>query len=157
MDNYFYVLLHRSMVRITPYNIKPEAYKKVFEIFYEVVSKNKDKEEFNQIFLELLSPSERIMIAKRIAIIYLLMKNIDYQMICKVIKVSSGTVFKYRLLMEDSKGIVPALKDLVALEKIALVFEGFFNEIFHPGLYGINWSAAWQRKKNLQRKKREGI
>lgn len=145
------------MVRITPYNVKPEAYKKVFDIFYEVVSNNKDKEEFNQIFLELLSPAERIMIAKRIAIIYLLMKNIDYQIICKVIKVSSATVSKYRLLMEDSKGIVPALKSLVMIEKVTLVFEEFFNEIFHPGLYGISWSAAWQSKRELERKKEEGI
>lgn len=154
--NYYCVLLHSSMVRITPFHLKPETYNKLFDIFYEVVG-NKDREEFNQIFFELLSPAERIMIAKRIAIIYLLMKNIDYLMICQVLKVSNSTVSKFKQLMDNSQGIVPALKQLVTVEKISLKFEEFFNDIFHPGLHGINWSAAWQNKRELERKKEEGI
>lgn len=145
------------MVRISPYKIGPEAYEKVFAVFYEVVGKDREREEFNDILRELLSPAERIMIVKRIAIIYLLMKNIDYETICEVLKVSNSTVSKYRLLMEDSRGIVPALKGLVGMEKIALAFEELFNELFAPGIYGINWKAAWERKRNLQRKKEEGI
>jgi Trp operon repressor len=145
------------MVRISPYKISPEAYEKVFAVFYEVVGKDREKEEFSEILRELLSPAERIMIVKRIAIIYLLMKNIDYETICEVLKVSNGTVSKYRQLMEDSRGIVPALKGLVGLEKISLAFEELFNELFPPGAYGINWKAAWERKRNLQRKKWQGI
>lgn len=145
------------MVRISPYKISPKAYEKVFAVFYEVVGKDKDKEEFNHILRELLTPAERIMIVKRIAIIYLLIKNIDYETICEVLHVSNATVSKYRLLMQDSHGIVPALKDLVGMEKIALAFEELFNELFAPGVYGINWKAAWERKRNLQRKKEQGI
>lgn len=145
------------MVRISPYKIKPEAYEKVFAVFYEVVGKDRDRKEFNNIFRELLSPAERIMIVKRIAIIYLLMKNIDYRNICEVLSVSNSTVSKYRAQMEASQGIVPALKELVGIEKISLAFEELINEIFSPGVYGINWSAAWQRKRNLQRKKEKGI
>ncbi len=145
------------MVRISPYKIKPEAYVKVFAVFYEVVGKDRDREEFNNIFHELLSPAERIMIVKRIAVIYLLMKKIDYRNICEVLRVSNSTVSKFRVLMEDSQGIVPALKGIVGTEKVSLVFEELFSEIFAPGVYGINWSAAWQRKRNLQRKKEQGI
>lgn len=145
------------MVRISPYKIKPEAYEKVFAVFYEVIGKKKDKEEFNQIFKELLSLSERIMIVKRIAIIFLLMKNIDYRNICEVLQVSNGTVSKYRMLMENSQGIVHSLNEFVKMENISLVFEELFYEIFAPGVYGIDWSAAWKNKISLQRKKKEGI
>lgn len=145
------------MVRISPYKVRPETYEKVFAVFYEVVGKDRDKVEFNDIFRELLSPAERIMIVKRIAIIYLLMKNIDYRNICEVLRVSNSTVSKYRVPMEDSQGIVPALKGLLGIEKVSLAIEELFSEIFTPGVYGINWSAAWQRKRNLQRKKDQGI
>ena len=59
--------------------------------------------------------------------------------------------------MDSSSGIVPALKNLVTLEKITLAFEEFFSEIFQPGAYGVNWSSAWQAKKEIERKKEEGI
>jgi hypothetical protein len=59
--------------------------------------------------------------------------------------------------MEDSHGIVPALKNIVKIEKITLVFEELFSNIFAPGVYGINWSSAWERKIKVQRKKEQGI
>jgi Trp operon repressor len=145
------------MIRISPYKISSATYEKVFAVFYEVVGRGHNKEEFNHIFFELLSPAERIMIVKRIAIIYLLMKNIDYETICSALKVSNSTVSKFRILMEDSRGIVPALKKIVSLEKIALMFEELFSEIFAPGVPGVNWKAAWERKMALKRRKQTGI
>jgi len=145
------------MIRISPYKINSETYEKVFAVFYEVVGKGHNKKEFNHILFELLSPSERIMIVKRIAIVYLLMKEIDYVTICSVLKVSNSTVSKFRILMEDSQGVVPVLRKMVSLEKITLMFEELFSEIFAPGVYGVNWKAAWERKIALRIKKQTGI
>ncbi len=100
------------MVRVSYFLIKEDDYEKIFSIFYKVLGQTDDKEKFNKILFDLLTPAERIMIVKRIAIIYLLMKDIHYETICKVLKVSNTTVSKYKILMENSKGIVPALKSL---------------------------------------------
>ncbi len=145
------------MVRIFPYRIGPESYEKIFSVFYEVVGHNRNKTEFNKILFELLSPSERVMIVKRIAIVYLLLKEVDCEIIKKVLKVSFTTISKYRIMMESSHGIVPALKDIISIDKIALLFEQLFNDIFAPGVYRASWSAAWQRKFRLERKKETGL
>ncbi|PIP62255.1 hypothetical protein COW98_05070 [Candidatus Roizmanbacteria bacterium CG22_combo_CG10-13_8_21_14_all_35_9] len=145
------------MVRISYLQIKEEDYEKIFSIFYKVLGETTDRDAFNKILFDLLTPAERIMLIKRIAIIYLLMKDIDYRNICEVLKVSNTTVNKYKLLMERSEGIVPVLKNMVKQEKIWLFFEDIFSQIFHPGLPGINWKAAWERKINLQRRKERGL
>ena len=145
------------MVRNSPYTLNQDKFNKIFGIFYEVVGNNKNRDKFNQIMLDLLTPAERIMLIKRIAIIYLLMKNIDYRMICETLKVSNTTVSKFRLMTERSEGIVPALKTILAIDKVSLFFQEVFNEIFPPGLYGINWHSAWKRKMKLERKKIEGL
>lgn len=145
------------MIRLSYFKIKEEDYKKIFLIFYKVIGQTEDKDEFYRILIDLLTPAERIMLIKRIAVIYLLLKNIDYKTICKVLKVSNGTVSKYRLLMEDSKGIVPVIKKMVKSEKIWLFFEEIFSQIFYPGRPGINWTEAWEMKLALERKKERGL
>ncbi len=145
------------MVRISYLQIKSEDYEKIFSIFYKVLGETDNKEEFNKILFDLLTPAERIMIIKRIAIIYLLLKEIDYRMICKALKVSNTTVNKYKLMMERSEGIVPVLKNMVKQEKVWLFFEEIFTHIFYPGRPGINWTAAWEMKLALERKKERGL
>jgi len=145
------------MVRISYIQIKPQDYEKIFSVFYKVLGETDDKDEFSRILFDLLTPAERIMIIKRIAIIYLLLKEIDYRMICKALKVSNTTVNKYKLSMERSEGIVPALKNMVKQEKVWLFFEEIFSQIFYPGRPGINWKAAWEMKLALERKKERGL
>lgn len=145
------------MVRVSYFRIKEDDYEKIFSIFYKVIGQTSSKEEFSKILFDLLTPAERIMIVKRIAIIYLLMKDIHYETICEVLKVSNGTVSKYKILMENSQGIVPVLKSMVKQEKIWLFFEDVFNQIFHPGLPGVNWKSAWETKIALERKKERGL
>ena len=145
------------MIRLSYFKIKEEDYNKIFSVFYKVIGETENKDEFSRILLDLLTPAERIMLIKRIAVIYLLLKDIDYLTICKVLKVSNGTVSKYRLLMEDSKGIVPVIKKMVKSEKIWLFFEQIFSQIFYPGRPGINWTTAWEIKNTLERKKKRGL
>ena len=134
------------MTRISKYRLTELVYDKLSILLFEVVAKKNSREDFN-----------KIMIAKRVVIIFLLMKNINYHTICDVVKVSSATVSKFHFIMEKSDGIVPALKNLVRNDKIALFLQGFFNDLFPPGVRGVNWKAAWQSKFDYKRKKSEGI
>lgn len=145
------------MIRISYLKIKEQDYVKIFSIFYKVLGETNNKDEFNKILFDLLTPAERVMIIKRIAVIYLLLKEIDYRMICKALKVSNTTVNKYKLSMERSEGIVPALKNIVQQEKVWLFFEEIFSQIFYPGRPGINWKAAWELKLEIERKKKRGL
>lgn len=145
------------MTQVSRFKLKDHVLERLFDLFFEIVGKNKSREEFTLIINDVLSSTEKIMIAKRIAIVYLLLKGIDYRNFCKTIKVSSATVSKYKILVERSGGLVPAFEKIIRDDKIVEFLEGFLIMLFPPGTPGINWSAAWQVKIEHERSKKEGI
>jgi len=130
---------------------------KIFSLFFEVISKDKDETEFQNIIHDLLSLAERIMIAKRVAIFYMLIKKLDYYNIAKSLKVSPSTIAKFNLVKENSRGIVSALEGTVRNEKIINFFEELILELRRPGKHGVNWKSAWEDKIAHERKKEKGI
>jgi len=143
------------MTRISKYRVEDKVLKKLYFLMFEIISNMDEEERFKGIMNELLSPTEKIMIAKRVAIIYLLMKNIDYLIISDVLKVSSTTIAKFHMIMIDGKEIKSILEGLIGNEKI----KDFFEELFfrEPGTYGVNWKSAWRQKFEIERKKLGGI
>src|SRR3989339_91783 len=143
------------MTRISKYRVEDKVLKKLYFLMFEIISNMDEEERFKGIMNELLSPTEKIMIAKRVAIIYLLMKNIDYLIISDVLKVSSTTIAKFHMIMIDGKEIKSILEGLIGNEKI----KDFFEELFfrEPGTYGVNWKSAWRQKFEIERKKLVGI
>ena len=129
----------------------------MFGLFFEVITNSKNKEGFNQLMKELLSPTERIMVAKRVVLVYLLLQEIDYQVICRVLKVSSSTISKFKLLTDNKSGMIDILKKTMQNDKIKLFVFELMSDLFPPGMYGTNWESAWKRKLEISRVKREGI
>jgi len=145
------------MTRISRYKLKDYVYEKMFGLFFEVITNSKNKEGFNQLMKELLSPTERIMVAKRVVLVYLLLQEIDYQVICRVLKVSSSTISKFKLLTDNKSGMIDILKKTMRNDKIRLFVFELMSDLFPPGMYGTNWESAWKRKLEISRVKREGI
>src|SRR3989338_208864 len=145
------------MVRNSRFTLSEDLLEKLFDLFFEIVGNKSSKDEFKKIFIDLLTPAERIMLAKRVAIIYLLLKKIEYYNICDRLKVSPSTVAKFVLLMEKSEGIVPTFKQIVKNDKVKIFLEEIFNNIFAPGKIGVDWKIAWENKINLEKKKTFGI
>ena len=137
--------------------MKDYVYEKMFGLFFEVITNSKNKEGFNQLMKELLSPTERIMVAKRVVLVYLLLQEIDYQVICRVLKVSSSTISKFKLLTDNKSGMIDILKKTMRNDKIRLFVFELMSDLFPPGMYGTNWESAWKRKLEISRVKREGI
>lgn len=146
------------MARISKYKLRNEVLDKLFNLFFEIVGNQDDKNKFNEIIKGVFSYNERIMFAKRIAIIYLLLKNIDFHNICMALNVSSSTVAKFKLLIENKHdGFIESFDNIIFRDKTKEIIDDFFNTIFAPGKYGVNWKIAWERKRESERKKQFGI
>lgn len=143
------------MTRISKYRLENKVLEKLYKLMFEIISNMDEEERFTGIINELLSSTEKIMIAKRVAIIYLLIKKIDYFVISDVLKVSSTTIAKFHSIMEKGEEIKSILEGIIGNEKI----KDFFEELFfhEPGTYGVNWTSAWQQKFEIERKKLRGI
>lgn len=145
------------MVRISRYRVSDKVYDNMLTLLFHVVGERRNKEEFLRTIFDLLTQAERLVISKRILLMYLIMKKIDYREICQVLKVSNNTISRYRPIVEKSEGIVPLLKEILTRERIGDFIEELIVEFFPPGRYGTNWKAAWDLKIKVERKKITGI
>lgn len=146
------------MARVSKYKLRDDVLEKLFGLFFEIIGNQDDKNEFDEIVNGVFSYNERVMFAKRIAIIYLLLKNIDFHNICMALNVSSATVAKFKLLIQNKQeGLIRAFDNIIFRDKTKEIIDDFFNTIFAPGKYGVNWKIAWERKRESERKKQFGI
>ncbi len=145
------------MTNISKRKVESDVMERVFQLLFEALGKKSDQEEFTKIIHDILSPTERIMIAKRVTIIFLLMKGVDHRTISQVLKVSQSTVAKFQLIMENSKGIVETLQGIVASDRLSDFFKEIWLDLRGPGVPGVNWKSAWQSKIAFEKKKLRGI
>jgi len=143
------------MVNISKRLIDEKKLFKVYELFFKVINKANDKEEFFQLIQDVLSPSEQIMIAKRIGVIYLLIKNVDKPAITKYLKVSMATVDKYYFLYYKKKTkLILIIETFLKNEKIGHFIEDIFSDIFiHPGIYIGHHQLKWEHIKRKEARK----
>lgn len=147
------------MVRISKRKLPAETLSKLLLLFFEVIGKKNDRDEFIRVIDDLFSETEQVMIIKRISIIYLLLKKIDNTMIADVLKVSTGTIWKYAYLTKhQNQGLVMIINRVLEKEKIRDFFDNIFYELFaRPGKYGTNWKSGWYHKIEREAKKQTGL
>lgn len=137
-----------SQVSRMPLHIEVE--KRVFEVLLETVATAQTTTDVDKFLSDLLSPTERIMIAKRISIALLLMKNYDQRTIAKWLKVSLGTVSKVSyFLHHGTGGYKKVVSSVLAKEELQVMLEKIDDAIanlFPP--VGRNWSQ-WRRERWL--------
>lgn len=147
------------MVRISKYKLKDDVLIKIYRLFFEIVSRSNSKDSFLEVIDDMFSPTEKIMLAKRLAIIYLLIKGIDQINIAKVLKVSTGTVAKFSVLFyrKDTK-VVRVIKKMIKQEKILDFIDDMFTDLFiQPGIKMGHWRMYWENKKRKDIKEVTGL
>ncbi|OGK13937.1 hypothetical protein A3C98_01500 [Candidatus Roizmanbacteria bacterium RIFCSPHIGHO2_02_FULL_37_15] len=144
-----------NMTRISRRILKENLLLKLHSLFFEIMSQYSSKESFLELIDDILSPTEKIMLTKRVAIIYLLIKGVDYRDIANVLKVSTGTVVLYaaKFYKRDSK-IVKMIKTMLKKEKFFNFLEDVFADLsIQPGLKIGDWQRYWNHKRRQQERK----
>lgn len=135
------------MSQVSKNKLNAKVYDKIFsllpEFFGRLSRKNQEQALINTIF----SSSERVMIAKRLAISFMLIKGYTYHQIMEKIKVSLGTVAKVAELTKNADDVFVKELHSVAKEEQFVEFLniiGYKLEIALPPK-GSNWSV-WRRR-----------
>lgn len=89
------------MSQVSKKQVRKEIETKVFESFWTVIAKLTKKEEVAVFFSDFFSETERINFAKRVSIAVLLSKGYEYRAIRDILKVSTATIGKVALKIED--------------------------------------------------------
>ncbi|VVA44505.1 conserved hypothetical protein [Candidatus Roizmanbacteria bacterium] len=137
------------MVNLTKKYVDEKKLIKINQLMFEILNKADDKDDFLEIVKDILSPPEQLMVAKRIAIIYLLLKGVDHSTIARYLKSSRATVAKFSLLFYDKETkLIEIIGDLLNNENINHFFEDLFADIFiSSGLKIGHWQMHWDHKR----------
>lgn len=135
------------MTQVSRRPLRKEIEKRIFEIFLTSFAKVTKKDEVENYISDLLSPTERIMLAKRISISFLLHKGYDQRTVSRILKVSLSTVNRVSLRMQlggnGIRKVLDAIADEEKRDKFWLKLDDFISEIVPPK--GRDW-GNWRRE-----------
>ena len=143
------------MTRISKKYIKEEIIAKLYRLFFEIFSRSDDQHSFFMLIDDILSPSEKIMIAKRFGIIYLLIKGVDFRSISNILKVSTATVLFYSFTYKAKRvQTTKIIERMLKKEKVLNFLEYLFADLtIHPGIYIGHHQLKWKHEKRKENRK----
>jgi uncharacterized protein YerC len=100
--------------------MNPKIAKKVYEVFISSIKNSKSNDEVVSFLDDLLSEPEKTMLAKRVAIAYMLLENkYTYHEISRTLKISFGTIAKVHSIFSlKGSGYRKIIGDLILKKSI---------------------------------------
>lgn len=146
------------MAQISKRNIDQKKLTRINELLFDLLLTMTDKQEVDKVLNELLTPTEKTMITKRVACFYLLLKKVPIHEISDTLKLSTSTTTYFKHFLERSSTIKEYLSNKLKNEKVKHLFEDIFVEIFYGTLKkGSNWSKDKKIYYQHQRKRQQPL
>lgn len=150
------------MAQLSKRFVSREIQERMFEIFWQSLALCKNKQSVASFLEDLLTPTEKIMLAKRVSIAFLLLKNYDYQAINQTLKVSNQTIWLVKAwLNTKGQGYRKILNEILKLEQ----WEKFWQDLdtiiqkilFPTPGKGVNWKEARRKQWKTIRKRQKAF
>ncbi|OGY10988.1 MAG: hypothetical protein A3A58_02670 [Candidatus Blackburnbacteria bacterium RIFCSPLOWO2_01_FULL_41_27] len=121
------------MAQVSKYPIQKDVADKIFLLLAKSISKTKTDSQAVEFMESLFTPTERIMLAKRVAIAYLLAKDYQYRDIQKVLRVSMPTIaFVSSVMKYGNDSYRKIVKSIQGEEKLETLFDEVIKGILKP-------------------------
>lgn len=136
------------MGQISRYPISNKVYERCWDIFNKTLIGIHNKKDAQIIISDLLTPTERIMIVKRMAVAFLLTQGYQYREISKILRVSLPTISTVNLAVKYGKGgYNKAISRILKDEKLASMFNNIAKTLVSAGAMGGKGSGGWRSLK----------
>lgn len=113
------------MPQVSRFRVNQEIEKRMFEIFEKTLADLKAADQIKSYLGDLLTPTEKIMLSKRLAIAVLLAKGYNYRTISGILKVSTSTVLAIvKRQLVDGRGLGMVTKKILKEEETKKFFVG---------------------------------
>jgi len=140
------------MTQVSKLPLTKEVEERIFAVFLKTIADLKTPQEIKDFLDDFLSPVEKIMLAKRLAIAILLGKGYDYRSVREILRVTPGTIASVNLRLKYAGvGYKKIVEKTMREQKIGRVFDKVGNivgmalgEELPPK--GRSWSR-WRKKK----------
>lgn len=126
----------------------------MFQIFWRSIARLSTPYQVKLFLYDLLSSTERTMLAKRLAIALLLTKDYDYSSIKQILKVSSETIARVKMWIDEAgQGYKMVIKGILKDEQIKKFLEEIGDVFISFGQYRAG-AASELRKRKYERENR---
>lgn len=148
------------MAQVSKYPISKLVEKRMYEIFQSVISSLKHSSDIDEFINDLLSPIEKIMLAKRLSIAVLLEKGYSYEDISKILRVTPPTIANVSISLKyRGNGYKKAVQKILKDEKMNNFLEKLQDLVVEsiPPIRGkgTDWSylkIEYEKEKRKRRK-----
>ena len=141
------------MPQVSKYPIPQEVYNRIFEVFLKTVARLTTRAQVWNFFKEFLSPTEQIMLAKRLSIAFLLAKEYDYREISKILKVSTATIASVAISVKRGSAYKKTVDQLLKDEQLVEWWKGALEEVAGTFAFGSKGGAWISLKQELKEKR----
>ena len=143
------------MTQVSKYPISKKVADRIFEVFLKTIVEIKNNKEADEFISDLLTPTEKIMLAKRLAIAFLLEKGYDYRTIQKIIRVSAPTITSVNTARKyGSEGYKKLIAKIIREEKLISFFEETVEKLLSIPSELEKGSGTWSYLREQVKKKK---
>ncbi len=129
------------MTKVSRKYIRKERIDRIYRLLFNLLIKINNKEQARQILSELLTSTEQLMIAKRLACYYLITSKVSIREISDILKLSTSTVFYYGLNYKNNKKLKDLLNNFIFKDKLKKSIKDLFIEFYYNSpRKGSDWS-----------------
>lgn len=133
------------MPQVSKYPISSSVAERIFSVFIKTLVSVKNDTDAADYASDLFTPTEKVMLAKRIAIALMLIKGYEYREISKVLRVSLGTIASVSTSLKHGKGSYKKILDrIVREEKIDDFFSETIEKLVSIPASSTKGSGTWR-------------
>jgi uncharacterized protein YerC len=112
------------MVKISRSPLRSDLWERIFDLFVGTLADLTDKHKLSAFIEEFYSPTEKIMLAKRLALMVLIAKGHDYKSIRIILRISPSTIAKMSLKIKyEGKGLKPVIEDIFKKQSSQIIWK----------------------------------
>lgn len=118
------------MTKVSRIPLRNDVWDRIFKLFVETTADLKDKDLLTSFIDDLYSPTEKIMLAKRLAAAVLLVKGHNYANVSKILKISSPTIAKISLKIKYTEGGLKTIVGKIVSKQSGQIFWKEIEDLF---------------------------
>lgn len=148
------------MSQISRNPVRADVYKRMYEIFLDAIADVRNRTDVEEFVRDFLTPTERVMLPKRLAIAFLLSKGYEQRLISRYLKVSFTTITRVsNQLREAGAGYRRVIQKILVDERLVDFIEKIDDALAAllgpAGPGSSNWGRwkadRWRKKREAQR------
>lgn len=145
------------MSQVSKRRVSEDIYNRIFEILTKTILQFNNKNDMSDFLQEYLTPTEKIMLSKRLTIAFMISKGYDYRTISDVLKVSTSTVRNINLTYKNGKALRIFVEKVKKSEEVSESIELIIHKAasaLAAGAKGTQWFAV---KRGIEEKRKRKV